>query len=152
MPVTPVAIMAHKNGLARINVPVLIIWDDRGRDVPLGHTDLLGKRIAGASNLILEGARHPCYLDAPEVFNRALVDFVGGLDAERPGLSPGARKSGGQEVGRLGCADSERGQGASRPGFVQSRVHLAWEPRYDSVREGSRRNRRVERSTFTCLR
>ena len=95
VPVAPVAIMAHADKLAAITVPVLIIWGEKDSVVPIAHADLLEKRIAGARKLILKGARHPCYMDAPEAFNRALVDFVGGIDRAKRGAVPETGKDGG---------------------------------------------------------
>ncbi len=79
VPVAPVAVPAYKDRLAKVAVPTLVVWGASDRVVPLAHADLLASTIPGAKKLILPGAQHPCYLDAPEAFHKALLEFLAGL-------------------------------------------------------------------------
>ncbi len=77
--VAPVGILAHKDQLHKVTTPTLLIWGEKDRVVPLAHADVLANGIAGAQKVIIKNARHPCYLDAPEEFNGALLDFLNEL-------------------------------------------------------------------------
>jgi len=79
VPIAPVAIPAHRDKLARITVPTLIVWGANDKVVPVDQADLLAAKIPGAKKLILPGARHACYLDAPDAFHKALLEFLGEL-------------------------------------------------------------------------
>ncbi len=79
VPIAPVGIPDYRDRLARITVPTLIVWGQNDKVVPLDLADLLAEKIPDAKKLILPGARHPCYLDAPDAFHKTLLDFLGGL-------------------------------------------------------------------------
>jgi len=81
VPIAPVAIPDHKDRLARITVPTLVVWGQNDKVVPLGLADLLAEKIPDAKKLILPGAKHPCYLDAPDAFHKTLLEFLGGLSS-----------------------------------------------------------------------
>lgn len=74
--VAPVGIPRHIDRLATIEVPVLTVWGSEDRVVPLAHADLLASRMANVQRLVLQGAGHPSYLDQPERFHAALVQFA----------------------------------------------------------------------------
>ena len=64
--------------LDKIKVPILGIWgsNDSVADPEGG----IGKlRQIGAKTVLLEGARHACYLDKPEEFKKEIADFVNSL-------------------------------------------------------------------------
>jgi len=60
-------------------VPALIVWGTADTVFPVAQADLLTGAFPGAQKLILEGARHPCYLDRPDEFHAALVEFATAL-------------------------------------------------------------------------
>ncbi|MGC8547666.1 MAG: alpha/beta hydrolase [Candidatus Micrarchaeia archaeon] len=64
--------------LDKIKVPILGIWgsNDSVAD-PEGGIEKL--RQIGAKTVLLEGARHACYLDKPEDFKKEIADFVKSL-------------------------------------------------------------------------
>lgn len=74
--VAPVGIPQLGDRLARITVPVLAIWGDRDRVVPLANADLLVAEVPDGRKVVLKGARHPCYLDRPEQFHAELLKFL----------------------------------------------------------------------------
>lgn len=78
VPVAPVGIAGHLAALEKVDVPALVVWGENDRVVPVSQAGVLAKAL-GAETLILPGARHPCYLDRPQEFHRALLDFVAAL-------------------------------------------------------------------------
>jgi pimeloyl-ACP methyl ester carboxylesterase len=66
------------DGLASIRVPTLVIVGDQ--DEPfLAPSQYMAKKIPGARLVVIPGARHWANLDQPDLFNRALVDFLDAL-------------------------------------------------------------------------
>jgi pimeloyl-ACP methyl ester carboxylesterase len=76
VPVAPVRTPEFARRLEGRPVRTLVVWGDRDRVFPPSQADLLVKALPNARKLILEGARHPCYLDAPDRFHEALLGFV----------------------------------------------------------------------------
>jgi abhydrolase domain-containing protein 14 len=76
--VAPAGIREYEARLLDIRVPTLIVWGDKDSIVPLSMGELLGKKIDGSQLVVLENARHPSYLDRPDEFHRALIDFLRG--------------------------------------------------------------------------
>ena len=78
MPVAPVGIDDHRAALERVDVPTLVVWGDNDQVIPVSQASVLAEALDGET-LILAGASHPCYLDRPDEFHRALLDFIRGL-------------------------------------------------------------------------
>jgi pimeloyl-ACP methyl ester carboxylesterase len=47
--------------------------------VPISQADVLAREIPKTGKLIIEGARHPCYLDNPDLFHREMISFLKSL-------------------------------------------------------------------------
>lgn len=62
--------------ISSISVPVLIIWGDKDDVFPVSEAYKLNKKIPNSTLVICSNARHPCYLDTPEIFHEALLDFL----------------------------------------------------------------------------
>jgi len=60
-------------------VPALIVWGDRDTVFPVSLAKVLAASFERATVVILEGARHPCYLDEPARFHDAVLKFLSGL-------------------------------------------------------------------------
>jgi len=60
-------------------VPALIVWGDRDAVFPVSQAKRLAASFERATTVILEGARHPCYLDEPARFHDAVLTFLAGL-------------------------------------------------------------------------
>jgi len=60
-------------------VPALVVWGDRDRVFPVAQAEFLAASFERATVVILEGARHPCYLDEPARFHDAVLKFLSGL-------------------------------------------------------------------------
>jgi pimeloyl-ACP methyl ester carboxylesterase len=74
--VAPAGTPEHAPRLAGKGVPLLVVWGGEDRIFPASQADLLANSVEGSRKLVLEGASHPCYLDRPEEFHAALVEFV----------------------------------------------------------------------------
>ena len=74
-----VGVEENRERLAEIDIPVLIIWGGEDRISPLANSDILLESIKGAERLIIDGAPHPCYLDQPDRWHGAVLDFLNGL-------------------------------------------------------------------------
>ena len=78
VPVAPVGIDDHRAALERVDVPTLVVWGDNDQVIPVSQASVLAEALDGET-LILAGASHPCYVDRPDEFHRALLDFIRGL-------------------------------------------------------------------------
>ena len=76
VPVAPAGLDRWRERLGEIELPTLIFWGSEDRTFPLEQGRAMRARIANSRLVVLEGARHPCYLDRPEEFHRQLIDFV----------------------------------------------------------------------------
>ena len=56
-------------------VPRLVVWGEDDQVIPVSQASVLAQALSGET-LILAGASHPCYLDRPDEFHRALLDFL----------------------------------------------------------------------------
>ncbi len=65
--------------LSEIHAPTLIVVGDKDvRDI-LTIADILEKGIAGAKKVVIPGTAHHLNMEKPAEFNRAALDFLGGL-------------------------------------------------------------------------
>ena len=76
VPVAPAGIQKWRKALKDVSVPTLIFWGDRDQIIPQEEADILAQALKGSRRVILRGASHPCYLDQPEEFHQALVEFL----------------------------------------------------------------------------
>lgn len=76
----PVAIERYAEALEGVEVPALLVWGSEDRVVPLAHAKLLEESLADARTVVIEGARHPCYIDEPERFHTLLLEFLDSLE------------------------------------------------------------------------
>jgi pimeloyl-ACP methyl ester carboxylesterase len=66
------------NSLPTIGVPALVVVG--ANDTPfLAASDYMAAKIPGAQKVVIEGAGHAANIDQPEPFNRAVVEFLDGL-------------------------------------------------------------------------
>jgi LmbE family N-acetylglucosaminyl deacetylase/esterase/lipase len=77
--VAPVGIPSYRDQLHRIMVPVLAIWGERDEVVPQDQADLLVKSVKRGRKVILSGAGHAAYMNAPAAFHEELLSFLGEL-------------------------------------------------------------------------
>ena len=80
VPVAPVAIEAHAEKLATVDVPALVVWGESDRMFPVAGADRLQGLLRGSRKVVLEGAPHPAYLERTDEFHEALLEFLGQID------------------------------------------------------------------------
>jgi len=74
-----VGVEENKDRLSEIDLPVFIIWGGEDQISPISNSEILLKSIKGARRLVIEGAPHPCYLDQPDKWHAAILDFLGSV-------------------------------------------------------------------------
>lgn len=74
--VAPVGIPSYREQLHRITVPVLAVWGEHDRIVPIRDADLLVKSVKRGQLVVIPNGSHAPYMSNPEFFNRALIKFV----------------------------------------------------------------------------
>jgi abhydrolase domain-containing protein 14 len=52
------------------------VWGEKDSIAPLAMGERMKSKIDGSQLVVLKGASHPCYLDRPEEFHQALIDFL----------------------------------------------------------------------------
>jgi 3-oxoadipate enol-lactonase len=74
------AVMGHRttDRLHQIAVPTLVITGDADRLIPPANSDILAENIPGARLVKVPGGSHGFNFETPEVFNRAVLDFLAG--------------------------------------------------------------------------
>ena len=77
--VGPVGVAENKDRLSQLDLPVLILWGGEDQISPLENSDILLEHVKGAKRLILDGAPHPCYLDQPYAWHKAVLEFLNDL-------------------------------------------------------------------------
>ncbi|HEX8353324.1 MAG TPA: alpha/beta fold hydrolase [Pyrinomonadaceae bacterium] len=65
--------------LTEVDVPTLIVVGGEDSITPPSDAEAMGAKIRGSRLVRIEGAAHLSNVERPEEFNRALVEFVGGL-------------------------------------------------------------------------
>lgn len=72
------AVMSHKatDRLQDIAVPTLVITGDADRLIPPANSDVLAAHIPGAKLVKIPGGSHGFNFETPDVFNRAVLDFL----------------------------------------------------------------------------
>jgi abhydrolase domain-containing protein 14 len=76
IPVAPVGSEDYLRELQTVSVPTLVIWGENDPILPVEKSVALAAAIEGAKRIILKGAGHACYLDRPEEFHQALLEFL----------------------------------------------------------------------------
>jgi len=74
--VAPTGVSRPPAGLSSLDLPTLVVWGSEDTVFPLEQGRRLAETIPGAELLVLEGARHPCYLDQPALFHERVLAFV----------------------------------------------------------------------------
>jgi len=71
-----VSVEENRDRLKNIKVPTFIVWGSRDHIAPMSNAQLLNKEVRGSRLLVIEGAKHPAYLDDPELWHRELLKFL----------------------------------------------------------------------------
>ena len=79
VPVAPVGTPKYAPRLEKSPIPTLVFWGEEDEVFPVSQAKTLAASFAKSKVVILPGAAHPAYLDQPERFHQALVEFISGL-------------------------------------------------------------------------
>ncbi len=66
----------YRDRFREIAVPCLLVWGENDTISPPANGRFLEEEIPHAELVLLEKAAHPCYLDQPETWHRALITFL----------------------------------------------------------------------------
>jgi abhydrolase domain-containing protein 14 len=79
VPVAPAGVERWLPRLQGSAVPTLVVWGSEDAIVPVSQAAEVAAAFTHGRTLVLQGAQHPAYLDRPEEFHAALVEFVRGV-------------------------------------------------------------------------
>lgn len=74
--VAPVALMEYRRQLGQITAPILAVWGEQDRTIPVTHADLLVQAVQRGRKVIISGASHAPYMSDTETFHRELLRFL----------------------------------------------------------------------------
>ncbi len=74
--VAPVGIPSHLPQLRGIAVPVLAVWGENDRIVPIEQADLLVQSVKNGRKVIIAGGTHAPYMSDPKAFHAELLRFL----------------------------------------------------------------------------
>ena len=75
--VAPVGIPSYQEHLHRITVPVLAVWGEHDRIVPISAAELLVQLVKRGQLVVIPNGTHAPYMSDPALFNQELIRFVG---------------------------------------------------------------------------
>jgi len=74
--VAPVGIPSYREHLHKITAPVLAVWGEHDRIIPISDAELLVKSVQYGKLVVIPNGSHAPYMSYPELFNHELLQFM----------------------------------------------------------------------------
>lgn len=74
--VAPVSIQSYRDHLHQITAPVLAVWGENDRLIPISDAELLVKSVTEGQLIVIPNGSHAPYMSEPKMFNHELIQFV----------------------------------------------------------------------------
>lgn len=74
--VAPISIRTYRERLHLVTVPVLAIWGEHDKTIPISDAELLVKSVKHGQLVIIPNGSHAPYMNDPILFNRELIRFL----------------------------------------------------------------------------
>jgi len=71
-----VGVEENQDQLHKLPSNTLIIWGENDQISDPANGQLLNEKIEGSNLIVFQGAKHPCYLEQPELWHQTLLNFA----------------------------------------------------------------------------